>query len=105
MHISKSSIEINAPAQKVWETLTNPEMVKRWQYGSELSTTWEPGTRIYFRSEWNGQVYEQWGTVLEFTTARLLKYSLFAPRPDLSDAPENYFYMSYALSEVSGKPR
>ncbi len=102
MHTTTSQIAINAPAEKVWDILTKPELVRLWQYGSELITTWEPGTRIHFRSEWEGQVFEQWGTVLEFAPTKLLKYSLFAPRPDLADSPENYFFMSYALNEAGG---
>ena len=47
-------------------------------------------------------MFEQWGTVLEFAPTKLLKYSLFAPRPDLADSPENYFFMSYALNEAGG---
>jgi uncharacterized protein YndB with AHSA1/START domain len=102
MHTTTSKITIKAPAQKVWDALTTPELVKRWQYGSQLSTTWEAGTSIRFRSEWEGQVYEQWGTVIEFSPPTSLKYTLFAPRPDLTDVPENYFVMSYALDETGG---
>ena len=102
MHTTTSRIEINAPSQKVWDALTRPESVQRWQYGSQLSTTWEPGTAIRFRSEWEGQVFEQWGKVIEFTPTKVLKYSLFAPRPGLTDSPENYFVMSYALDETGG---
>jgi N6-adenosine-specific RNA methylase IME4 len=28
----------------------------------------------------------------------LIRYNLFAPRPDLEDKPENYFVMSYVLT-------
>ena len=102
MHTSLSQVAINAPSQKVWDFLTKPELVKLWQYGSLLLTTWEPGTPIRFRSEWQGQVFEQWGTVVEFHPPKFLKYSLFAPRPGLADRPENYFFMTYRLEETEG---
>jgi len=38
------------------------------------------------------------GTVLEFTPYTSLRYSLFAPRPGMEDKPENYFTMSYSLT-------
>lgn len=95
-------VKISAPASKVWLALTVPELVKQWQYGSDLLTTWEPGTPIVFRNEWNGQVFEQKGTVLEFIPGSRLRYSLFFPRPDLQDVPENYFFMTYELSESDG---
>ncbi len=97
MHTTTSQILINAPATRVWEALTNPAMVKQWQYGSDVITDWKVGSPITFRTEWEGTVYEQWGTVLEATPQKLIKYSLFAPRPGLEDKPENYFTMTYLL--------
>jgi len=61
-----SNLTINAPKEKVWEALTEPEKVKAWQYGSVLTTDWNVGNEIRFKSEWEGQIFEQWGIVLEF---------------------------------------
>ncbi len=94
-----SKLTINASREKVWKALTEPEKVKAWQYGSELITDWGVGNEIRFKSEWEGQIFEQWGTVLEFEPNKKLKYNLFAPRPDLDDKPENYFEMEYKLTE------
>ena len=102
MKTSDSVVNIHAPASKVWLALTVPELVKQWQYGSDLQTTWEPGTSISFRNEWNGRVFEQKGKVLEFIPRSRLKYSLFFPRPDLQDIPEHYFFMTYELTESDG---
>ena len=102
MKTSDSTVKILAPAKKVWLALTRPDLVKQWQYGSDLLTTWEVGTSIVFRNEWGGQVFEQKGTVLEFSPASRLKYSLFFPRPDLPDIPEHYFFMTYLLTENDG---
>jgi uncharacterized protein YndB with AHSA1/START domain len=94
-----STLTIHATPEKVWNTLTQAELVKQWQYGSELLTDWKPGSPIRFRTAWEDKVFEQWGTVLEFDPARKLRYSLYAPRPDLEDKPENYFEMEYRLTE------
>src|SRR4051812_355856 len=102
MKTSDSTVKILALAKKVWRALTEPALVKQWQYGSDLLTTWEVGTSIVFRNEWNGQVFEQKGAVLEFLPESRLKYSLFVPRPDLQDIPEHYFFMIYELAETSG---
>jgi uncharacterized protein YndB with AHSA1/START domain len=102
MKTSDATVQILAPASKVWRALTVPELVKQWQYGSDLLTTWEPGTPIVFRNEWNGQIFEQKGTVLEFIPGSRLKYSLFFPRPDVQDVPENYFFMTYEVTESAG---
>lgn len=102
MKTSDSTVKIFAPASKIWLALTRPELVKQWQYGSDLLTTWEVGTPIVFRNEWNGQVFEQKGTVLEFSPESRVRYSLFFPRPDLQDVPEHQFYMTYELTESDG---
>ena len=94
-----SKLTIKAPSSKVWDALTNPEKIKLWQYGSELTTDWTEGSEIQFKSEWEGQTFEQWGTVLEVVPNQKLRYNLFAPRPDLEDKPENYFEMAYKLTE------
>ncbi len=99
MKKSESVVKILAPASKVWRALTVPDLVKQWQYGSDLATTWQPGTPIIFRNEWNGQVFEQKGTVLEFVPTSRLRYSLFFPGPDVQDIPENHFFMTYELTE------
>lgn len=98
-----STIFINAPIENVWNALTKPELVKQWQYGSDLITDWKVGNQIKFRNEWNGQFFEQWGTILEVVPYHKIKYSLFFPRPELEDKPENYFIMSYVLSEENDK--
>lgn len=97
-----STLKINASRQRVWNTITKPELVKLWQYGSDLLTSWEMGSNIRFRTAWEDKVFEQWGKVLEFRPTEIVKYSLFAPRPGLDDKPENYFIMSYVLTEESG---
>ena len=105
MRSTKSEVVVAAPAGKVWAALTRPELVKQWQFGSDLITTWEPGSPIRFRTVWNDTVFEQWGTVLSFEPEQSLKYSLFAPRPGLEDRPENYFFMTYLLEEADGVTR
>jgi uncharacterized protein YndB with AHSA1/START domain len=100
MAINISIINIAASKQRVWDTITKPELVKLWQYGSEIKTDWEVGSDIRFRTEWQGEVFEQWGKILEFETGEFVRYNLFAPRPGLEDKPENYFIMSYVLTQI-----
>ncbi|MFA6468542.1 MAG: SRPBCC domain-containing protein [Bacteroidota bacterium] len=100
-----STVYINASIQRVWDILTKPEFVKQWQYGSELLTHWNVGGGIRFKTEWKGKIFEQWGTVLDIRQNELLQYSLFAPRPDLEDKPENYFIMKYVLTDTNGQTK
>jgi uncharacterized protein YndB with AHSA1/START domain len=102
MKKTTSRVVIDAPAGRVWNALTQPALVKKWQYDTDLTTDWCVGSAIEFRNEWNGEPYVQSGTVLEVDQPRLLRYSLFAPRPGLEDRRENRFVMTYRLDERDG---
>jgi len=102
MRTTRSTVRIDAPLETVWRVVTEPGYVKQWQYGSTLDTDWTVGSRIRFSSEWEGQRFEQWGTVLTVEEPHRVIYSLFAPRPGLEDRPENYFTMTYELNEDEG---
>ncbi|NOS90350.1 MAG: ATPase [Cyclobacteriaceae bacterium] len=95
-----STVIINASKQRVWDTLTKPELIKLWQYGSNVLTDWQVGSKIEFVTEWEDKIFKQWGTVLSFSPAESLSYSLFAPRPGVEDKPENYFVMKYVLTDA-----
>jgi uncharacterized protein YndB with AHSA1/START domain len=100
-----SSVFINASLDRVWNALTKPEKVKLWQYGSDSITTWEVGSKIEFVTEWEGQIFKQWGKVLEMKQNEVIKYSLFAPSLNIEDRPENYFIMKYVLTPKNGQTK
>ena len=100
-----SAITIEASTQKVFDALTNPELVKLWQYGRVLATDWTTGSEIRFSAESEGKVFEQWGTVLEVRSNELIKYNLFTPAPGLEDKIENYCVTSYVLTNDNGNTR
>ncbi|HEY5438966.1 MAG TPA: SRPBCC family protein [Acidimicrobiales bacterium] len=100
--MSVSKVSVNAAKGTVWKVVTEPVHVRQWQYGSVLDTDWSIGGSIRFTTEWDGQTFEQWGTVLSVDAPNKLSYSLFAPRPDLEDRDENYFTMTYELTDDHG---
>jgi len=105
MATNTSAIIINASTQKVFNALTNPALIKLWQYGRVVTTNWKPGSEIKFRTEGGGNVLEQWGTVLEMKPDELIKYNLFTPAPGLEDHIANYFVTSYILTNAHGQTR
>jgi len=88
---------IHAPVSKVWDGLTLPELVKQYFFGTQLVTTWQPGTPIYFRGEWEGKPYEDKGTVLQYEAGKMLEYDYFSSWSDLEDLPENYQRITYRV--------
>ncbi len=97
-----STISTKAPAQKVFDALTQPELVKQWQYGKQLITDWQVGGAIRFSAEYEGKSLEQWGTVLDLRPNELVKYNLFTPRPNQEDRIENYTITSYVITRENG---
>lgn len=104
MSTHTAKITIHASPERVFEALTNPELVKLWQYGRVVMTDWKVGSKIKFRSgeEGSADMLDEWGTILDIRPNEFIKYSLFTPRADLEDKPENYCVTSYLLSSDNG---
>lgn len=96
-------IEFQASAKKVWQWLTQPELVKQYFFGTDLVSNWEVGSPIFWRGEWEGQAYEDKGTILQLVPERILEYDYLSSWSDLEDKPENYQVISYRLDEQNGK--
>lgn len=90
---------IHAPVSKVWDGLTQPELVKQYFFGTTLVTSWQPGSPIYFRGEWDGKPYEDKGTVLKFEPGKMLQYDYLSSWSDLEDRPENYQVITYRVKK------
>jgi len=101
--INKETIEINAPASKVWDALTKPEIIKQYFFGTNTDTTWKPGSPVRFYGEWEGKSYEDKGTVLEVDEKKMLKYTYWSSMSGIEDKPENYVTITYTLSGKDGK--
>ncbi len=99
------STQINAPAFKVWDALTNPEQVKKYFFGTKLESSLVVGEPIIFSGEWEGKPYQDKGTVLENITNRILKYSYWSNLSGTPDLPENYATVTYRLEDIDGNTK
>jgi len=97
------TVTIDAPKAKVWDALTNPENVKEYMHGTNMSTDWKMGSPITWKGEWKGQSYEDKGTVLEVEPEKLLKNTHWSPMGGGEDKPENYHTVTYELKDAGGK--
>ncbi len=100
--IATAKTTIHAPASKVWEALTRPELIKQYFFGSDIVTDWRVGSPVYYRGEWQGRRYEDKGTILEFEPGRRLVATHWSPLSGVPDVPENYHTVTYLLSERDG---
>ncbi len=99
---AEATTTIHAPAAKVWEALTRPELIKQYLFGSQVVTDWQVGSPIYYRGEWQGRSYEDKGTVLEVQPGKRLASTHWSPLAGVADIPENYHTVTYLLSEHDG---
>ena len=97
--IAKASANINAPASKVWEALTKPQLIKQYFFGTEASSDWKAGSPITFKGNWEGKSYEDKGTILNVQPNKLIKYNYWSSMSGIEDKPENYVNITYELSE------
>jgi uncharacterized protein YndB with AHSA1/START domain len=95
---ARAEVVIDAPASKVWEALTNPEMISRYLFGTKTETTWKAGDPIRFSGEYNGIKYEDKGTILINEPRKKLKYSYWSSMSGKADRPENYVEVSFELT-------
>jgi uncharacterized protein YndB with AHSA1/START domain len=94
----KKSIEINSSVSKVWEVLTNPELIKLYFFGTNCVTDWKKGSQIFFRGEWDGKAYEDKGTILDIENEKFIYYNYWSSFSGTADIPENYANIRYELT-------
>ena len=95
------SIVVNADASKVWNALTNPEIIKEYLFGTETVTDWEVGSEIIFQGEYGGHKYRDHGMILENVLRERISYTYWTGFSGLEDEPENYSIVTYALKPVN----
>ena len=63
---ASASVVIDAPRQRVWEALTDPELVSQYFMGAEVATDWQVGHPITFTGTWKDKPFEDKGEILSF---------------------------------------
>ena len=99
--IATQSIEINAEAEKLWETLTNPDNIKIYLFGTETITDWKIGSSILFQGEYDGHQYKDKGIVKENVKNKVLSYYYWSGFSGLKDVPENYALVTYKIDQIT----
>src|SRR5690349_7686145 len=96
--IAKATTTIDAPASKVWDALTQPELIKQYLFGTDVKTDWQVGSPITYKGEWQGKHYEDKGKIVQIEPRKLLVSTYWSSMGGLPDTPENYNTVRYDLS-------
>lgn len=97
-YIARSSTTINAPKDKVWDALTDPQAITQYMFGTKVTSDWKPGSSISWKGEWEGKSYEDKGVIVRALPSQELEYTHYSPMAGLPDEPENYHTVTIELS-------
>jgi uncharacterized protein YndB with AHSA1/START domain len=102
------TIEINAPATKVWDVLTHSEYNNHWatEFSSggpqfHLESTWELGSPVLWKGEDETVIVE--GNVTAFEPNKLLRFTVFDVRSEEKALVTEEDGITFHLSEENGK--
>jgi uncharacterized protein YndB with AHSA1/START domain len=100
----RSEITINATTDKVWDALTNPEQTKKYMFGCETVSDWQPGSELLWRMDYEGKEFiAVKGTIVSIDAPHKLAYTTIDPNGTIADIPENYLTVTYTLTELNGQ--
>ena len=95
----KRSVIINANAPEVWRAITDPEMIKKYFFGTDVKTDWKEGSPITYSGTWKGKEYSDKGQILKVEKEKRLEHTHWSSLSGTEDIPENYFDIVYELEE------
>ena len=98
-YVATAQCKIDASPEEVWRALTDPEAIKKYMFGSEVKTDWQPGSPITWQGVYEGKDYEDKGEIIEADPGRLLKVTHYSPLTGQPDVPENYHTLTYELAK------
>lgn len=101
-HTATARVDVDAPRDEVWTTLTRPDRIAQWMAGSRVETTWEVGSPITWAGDYDGRAYQDKGEVLVFDEPSRLSVTHYSPVMGQPDEPENYHTIVYTLTESGG---
>jgi uncharacterized protein YndB with AHSA1/START domain len=92
--ILKKEITLKATQEEVWEALTDPIKLT-------VVTSWEIGSKILFKGEWEGKEFVDKGHILNFEKGKSYTYDYWSTFSGLPDSPENYSMITFKVKEVN----
>jgi uncharacterized protein YndB with AHSA1/START domain len=103
--IVSKTVQIDAPISRVWDSLTNPEIMKKWMSETEIEilTDWKVGSPFTIRGRLHGIKFENMGKVLQFEPEKLLQYSHLSSLSRLPDKLENYAILEFRVAPMDNR--
>ena len=100
---AQAATTIKASSEVVWDALVNPESIKKYMFGTTVTTDWQEGSPINWKGEWKGKAYEDKGIVLHVQPTKELEYSHYSPLSGAPDEPASYHTVKIELDEENDR--
>lgn len=96
-----NKIAIKSDRARVWKTLTDPTLTKKYMFGCEAISTWRLGDPLTWEMIYDGKPFiAVKGHVVSISPMKHLSYTVFDPHSSIPDLPQNYLTVTYDLIEV-----
>ena len=93
-------IDIKASKEKVWDALTNPNVIKQYLFGTEAISEWKEGSTLIFQGGYDGVDYADKGIIKRFEVGEVFQYTYLSTFSGLEDKKENYHLITYTLESM-----
>ena len=101
--VCETSITIDADASKVWKTITTPRFIKKYLFGTTVTSDWKEGSPIKYEGEYEGKTYKDKGVIKKLEPGKIFQSTFWSSMGGKEDKPENYNLVTYKLSPKNDK--
>ena len=102
----EKSVSIQAAPSRVWEYLTNPDLMKQWMGDSEMNieiiSDWRVSSPITIKG-FHHEQFENKGTILQLEPETIFQYNFLSSLSNLADEPNNYTIITFTLTPKEGQ--
>lgn len=101
--VCETSITIDADVSKVWKAITTPRLIKKYLFGTTVTSDWKEGSTITYEGEYEGKKYKDKGVIKKLEPEKIFQSTYWSSMGGKEDKPENYNLVTYKLTPKNGK--
>ena len=100
---AKTQMTIHASAIQLWDTLTTPDLIKKYTMRAGVKSDWMVASPLTCAGVYKDKPFLEKGVVCKLQRAKLLKTTHFSITCEKEDKPENDSIVTWELGEKDGR--